>query len=137
MKKGNPALNGFLDRGSRVEGTLSFDDVFRIDGQVKGTIISENELIVGESAEIEGEIRVGRLSISGCFRGVAYARERMEIHTGARIYAELHTPALVVEEGATIQGPVETGPAASGAAGAGSSGAGSSSAVKKGPPPKA
>lgn len=113
MKKGNPALNGFIDRGGRVEGILTFDDVFRIDGQVKGTIISENELIVGESAEIEGEIRVGRLSISGSFRGVAYARERMEIHAGARIYAELHTPALIVEEGATIQGPVETGPGAS------------------------
>ena len=37
-------LNGFLDRGARVEGTLVFDDVFRIDGALKGSIVSEHEL---------------------------------------------------------------------------------------------
>ncbi len=110
MRKGNNVLNGFIDKGARVEGNITFDDVFRIDGELKGSIISANELIVGDSATIEGEIRVGRLSISGTFRGVAHASERMEIHTGARIFAELHTPSLVVEEGATIQGPIETGP---------------------------
>ena len=110
MKKGNNVLNGFIDRGARFEGILEFEDVFRIDGEVKGTIVSQNELIVGASAVVEGEIRVGRLSISGTFRGIAHASDRMEIHTGAKIFAELHTPALVVEEGATIQGPVETGP---------------------------
>ena len=30
-KKGG-VLNGFLDRGARIEGTLSFEDTFRIDG---------------------------------------------------------------------------------------------------------
>lgn len=104
-------LNGFVDRGARFEGTLSFDDVFRIDGHLKGTIVSEQELVIGESGHVEGEIRVGRLSVSGTLRGVVHARERIEIHAGARVFAELHSPALVVEEGAVIQGPVETGPA--------------------------
>ena len=36
-------LNGFLDRGARFEGTLTFEDVFRIDGFFKGTIISDHE----------------------------------------------------------------------------------------------
>ena len=39
----------------------------------------------------------------------------------ARVFAEIHTPALVVEEGAVIQGPVETGPPP-GAEGAGPKG---------------
>lgn len=106
------ALNGFLDRGARFEGTLTFEDVFRIDGNLKGTVISEQELVVGDGATVEGEIRVGRLAVSGTIRGTVYAKERIEIHAGARIFAELHTPALIVEEGATIQGPVETGPEA-------------------------
>jgi cytoskeletal protein CcmA (bactofilin family) len=110
--KSTGVLNGFLDRGARVDGTLTFDDVFRIDGIVKGTILSEHELVIGDGATVEGEIRVGRLAVSGTVRGVVHARERIEIHAGARIFAELHTPALLVEEGAVIQGPVETGPAA-------------------------
>jgi len=103
------ALNGFLDSGARLEGTLSFDDVFRIDGHFRGVVISENELVVGDRAVIEGEIRVGKLAVSGTIRGVIHARERVEVHAGARIYAEIHTPALIVEEGAVLQGPVEAG----------------------------
>ncbi len=108
--KSGGVLNGFLDRGARFEGTLTFEDVFRIDGYFKGTVISDHELVVGDGATVEGEIRIGRISVSGNIRGVVYAKERIEIHSGANVQAELHTPNLVVEEGATIQGPVETGP---------------------------
>lgn len=110
--KGKPGgiLNGFLDKGARIEGTLAFDDMFRIDGMFKGTVISDHELVVGEGGTVEGEIRVGRLSASGVVRGSVHAKEKIEIHQGAHVYAELHTPILVVEEGAVIQGPVETGP---------------------------
>jgi cytoskeletal protein CcmA (bactofilin family) len=110
------ALNGFLDSGAHFEGTLTFEDVFRIDGHFKGMVVSESELVVGDRAVIEGEIRVGRLAVSGTVRGIIHAKERVEVHAGARIYAELHTPTLVVEEGAVLQGPVEAGsppPAAS------------------------
>ena len=103
-------LNGFLDKGARIEGTLVFDDMFRIDGVFKGIVTSDHELVVGEGGTVEGEIRVGRFSASGIVRGAVYASEKIEIHAGAHIYAELHSPILVVEEGAVIQGPVETGP---------------------------
>lgn len=109
-KKSGGVLNGFLDRGARFEGTLSFDDTFRIDGVVKGKIVTKNELVVGDGAAIDAEIHVGRLSVSGNVRGVIYARERVEVHAGARIQAEIHTQSLLVEEGAVIQGPVQTGP---------------------------
>ncbi len=108
-KKGAGTLNGFLDRGARLEGTLSFDDVFRIDGAFKGTIVSEAELVIGDGAVVEGEIRVARLAVSGTVRGVIHAKERLEVHAGGRLFAEIHAPTLVVEEGAVIQGPVEAG----------------------------
>lgn len=109
-KKGSGTLNGFLDRGARFEGTLFFEDTFRIDGVLKGKVVSKNELIIGDGAAIDAEIHVGRLSVSGNVRGVVYARERVEVHAGARLQAEIHTPSLLVEDGAVIQGPVETGP---------------------------
>ncbi len=109
-KKGGGSLNGFLDRGARLEGTLSFDDVFRIDGQFKGTITSEAELVIGEGGVVEGDVRVARLAVSGTMKGSVHAKERVELHAGARVFADIHTPILVVEEGAVIQGPVESGP---------------------------
>ena len=49
-------LNGFMDEGAEFHGELRFKDTFRVDGRVKGKIVSENTLVVGESAKIEADI---------------------------------------------------------------------------------
>ncbi len=69
-KKGRGTLNGFLDRGARFEGTLFFEDTFRIDGVLKGKVVTKNELIIGDGAAIDAEIHVGRLSVSGTVKAV-------------------------------------------------------------------
>src|SRR6185436_12541998 len=81
-------LNGFLDKGSRFKGELSFEETFRIDGKFEGTIPSGSELILGDTAEVDAQIRV----------------ERIEIHPRARVTADLHAPVLRIEEGAYFQG---------------------------------
>ena len=102
--KSGGELNGFLDRGSIYRGELEFEDTMRIDGRFNGKIISKNELIVGESAVIEAEIHVGRVAISGTVSGKIRADQKIEIHRSGRVYGELDTPALIIEEGATFQG---------------------------------
>jgi cytoskeletal protein CcmA (bactofilin family) len=104
--KGNRTgeLNGFLDRGSSFKGELEFDDTMRIDGKFNGRITSKNELIVGESAQIEGDIHVGRIAISGTVVGKIVADQRVEIHRNGKVYSDIDTPALIIEEGAIFQG---------------------------------
>ena len=104
MKKGGGDLNGFLDRGSAFKGELEFDDVMRIDGRFNGRIVSKNELIVGETAAIDGDIHVGRIAISGSVRGKIKADERIEIHRSGRVFSDVETPALIIEEGAVFEG---------------------------------
>src|SRR5437868_12715337 len=104
--KGNRSgeLNGFLDRGSSFKGELEFDDTMRIDGKFNGRITSKNELIVGESAHIEGDIHIGRIAISGTVVGKIVADQRVEIHRNGKVYSDVDTPALIIEEGAIFQG---------------------------------
>jgi cytoskeletal protein CcmA (bactofilin family) len=104
MSKKSGELNGFLDRGSSFKGELEFEDTMRIDGRFNGKIVSKNELIVGESATIEGEIHVGRVAISGTVIGRIVAAQRVEIHRNGKVYSDVDTPALVIEEGAIFQG---------------------------------
>jgi len=103
-QKGGGDLNGFLDRGSSFHGELEFEDTMRIDGRFTGKIMSKNELIVGESATIEGEIHVGKIAVSGTVRGKIHADQKIEIHRSGRVYSDLETPALIIEEGATFEG---------------------------------
>jgi cytoskeletal protein CcmA (bactofilin family) len=97
-------LNGFLDKGSHLKGELSFEETFRIDGKFEGKIPSGSELILGDSADVDAEIHVERLSINGSLKGSVHASERVEIHPRARVLADLHTPVLKIEEGACFQG---------------------------------
>ena len=102
-KKGGE-LNGFLDHGSSFKGELEFEDTMRIDGRFNGKIVSKNELIVGESAHIDGDIHVGRIAISGTVVGKIVADQRVEIHRNGKVYSDIDTPALIIEEGAIFQG---------------------------------
>ena len=104
MKGKSGELNGFLDRGSSFKGELEFEDTMRIDGRFNGKIVSKNELIVGESATIEGDVHVGRIAISGTVIGKIVASQRVEIHRNGKVYSDVDTPALVIEEGAIFQG---------------------------------
>ena len=103
------SLNGFLDKGSHLQGELSFEETFRIDGKFEGKILSGSELILGDSAEVTGEIEVGRLSVNGVLKGTVRARERIELHARARVEANLTTPVLKIEEGARFEGSCRMG----------------------------
>ncbi len=108
-KSEGAALNGFLDRGSHLAGDLKFEEGFRIDGKFEGKITSGSELVIGENADVDAEIHVGRLSVNGSLRGNVVATERIELNPKARVMADLTTPALSIEEGALFQGSCKMG----------------------------
>ena len=62
-------LNGFMDEGTEFLGELRFRDTLRIDGHLKGKIVSDNTLIVGESGHVEADIDCGVVSIRGTVHG--------------------------------------------------------------------
>jgi cytoskeletal protein CcmA (bactofilin family) len=97
-------LNGFLDGGSHLEGKLHFEDTFRVDGRFTGEVESKGDLVVGQGGQIEGTVRVGRVFVSGTVQGDLYALRLVEIGAKGRVIGNLHTPALIVEDGGQIEG---------------------------------
>ena len=97
-------INGFLDRSTSVTGDLRFNDTFRIDGRLVGTVVSDNVLIVGEGAYVNADMEVRALAVMGTVTGRVVASERIEIHPGGRLEADVVTPALAIADGAIFQG---------------------------------
>jgi cytoskeletal protein CcmA (bactofilin family) len=95
---------GFLEKGVRLEGKLEASGTLRIDSAMKGTLVSDGMLILGEHAQVEGEIRGNRVVILGRFTGTIRAKGRVEIHPKALVSAEVHTPCLVIEPGSVFDG---------------------------------
>src|SRR5438067_292193 len=69
----NEEWTGFIDQGVTLEGTLTVTGTFRIDGNVKGNIISEQTVILGDGAKVEGQIEGNRVVISGRFHCLTFA----------------------------------------------------------------
>jgi cytoskeletal protein CcmA (bactofilin family) len=105
-------LNGFMDEGTEILGELRFRDTLRIDGRLKGKIVSDNTLIVGESGQVEADIDCGVVSIRGTVSGRVHGRQRIEVLAGSRVTATLVSPRLLIEDGAFFQGQCEMGTAA-------------------------
>lgn len=97
-------LSGFLDIGTDFKGELAFQDTLRIDGKFEGSIRDGRLLVIGESADVNADIDVHTISVSGRLRGNVHAKERIELHESARCECNLETRVLVVEEGALFEG---------------------------------
>jgi cytoskeletal protein CcmA (bactofilin family) len=104
-KKQDPSeWTGFLDQGVKVEGKVEASGTFRIDSAMKGTLSSDDTLVLGEHSSVEGTIIGNFVIIAGRFDGVIRARGRVEIQPNAIVTGEVHSPCLVIEPGAIFDG---------------------------------
>ncbi len=106
---GQDDISGFLAEGTEISGEIRFRDVLRVDGKITGKVISERELVVGESGVVDAEIEVGVLSVSGKVTGKIHVKEKVEIHPTGRVVGDLsiEKPQLVIREGGVFEGNVD------------------------------
>ena len=102
-------LTAFIDQGSEFSGKLSFKDTVRIDGCFEGEIVSENTLTVGETGRVQASIESEVVIISGEVRGDIHARRQLTLHKTARVYGNVRTASLSVEEGSYYCGHIKMG----------------------------
>jgi len=93
-----------LQKGSRLEGRLQFEGTARIDGEFRGEIFTPDILLIGEEAQVSGQIEADVVVISGRFTGDIFATQRVEIQTPAVVRGNIQTGVLQLEEGAVFDG---------------------------------
>lgn len=96
--------SGFLDRAVKFEGTLEVGGTFRLDGMIKGTVLSQDTFIVGETGQGEGGLQGNHVIVAGRFEGMISAKSRVEIRPTGVVTGEIHTPCLVIEPGGVFDG---------------------------------
>ena len=106
---GQDDISGFLAEGTEISGEIRFRDVLRVDGKITGKVISEKELVVGESGIVDAEVQVGTLSVSGKVTGKIHVKEKVEILSTGRLVGDLsiEKPQLVIREGGVFEGNID------------------------------
>jgi cytoskeletal protein CcmA (bactofilin family) len=97
-------LNSLIGEGSEFRGEFKVKDLIRIDGYFKGNIITEGKVLVGKTGLVETDIQAGIAVIGGEVRGSIHARVRVILLSTGRIFGDIVTPSLLVEEGVVFEG---------------------------------
>lgn len=97
-------ISAYLGKETLFEGKMTFEGVFRLDGKFEGEIFESGTLIVGETATIKGKIGIETIIINGQVEGDLYAKARVEIHSSGKVYGNLFTPVLTINEGGIFEG---------------------------------
>jgi len=106
-------FTAFLGSGTEYQGQLSFKGTVRIDCRFIGNITSDGKLILGKEALLEGTVTVRELVVHGILNGECFVSSRTILHQNAKVTGTLVTPALIMEEGALLQGQLIMGDEAS------------------------
>jgi cytoskeletal protein CcmA (bactofilin family) len=95
--------------GSTIEGNISSDGDFRIDGTIKGDIHISGKLVIGEKGKVEGEARCGSANVSGKFSGTLIVDELLTLETTARVEGDVTIAKLSIATGAEFSGSCNMG----------------------------
>ena len=102
-------INTVIGRGSVSEGRYRIESGVRVDGVLKGELISSGTLIVGESGVIEADVKVHDALISGRIVGTLEATEKVHLQENAAFVGKIKTRILIVEAGAIFKAECDAG----------------------------
>ena len=101
-------IDSLIGEAATVEGNVVFTGGLRIDGRVKGNVLTGDDqpstLVLSERARVEGEIRVSHAVINGTVIGPVYATEYVELQPKCNVTGDVHYRTLEIQLGAVVQG---------------------------------
>jgi cytoskeletal protein CcmA (bactofilin family) len=98
-----------LAKGVHLKGEIRVEGTVRIDGCLEGEIHTKGQVIVGEDGLVQGIVAAGTVVSSGRIKATVTAVERVQLLKTAVLIGEVHTPVLMMEEGAKMQGTTDMG----------------------------
>lgn len=102
------AIN-IIRKGTVIKGDITCQGDIRIDGELKGKLISEGKVVVGATGIIDGEVTCKNADISGTLNAVLKVKELLLLKSTANIIGDIKTTKLSIEPGANFTGSCNMG----------------------------
>ncbi len=90
--------------GTVFEGKIRTPGSIRIDGRILGEITATQNISVGSSAEIDGNVVAKNVTIGGRIKGLIVAQEKLVLEAKAIVQGDIRAARLVIDEGAMFDG---------------------------------
>lgn len=94
---GNSGNTSIIAQGTRIKGDIVSECNLHIDGELEGSIITKNNIVIGKSGNVNGAINAEHLVVSGKLMGNCEC-SIVEILPQGRIDGEIKAKELVIEK---------------------------------------
>ena len=98
-----------ISNGVKIEGKITSSGNIRVDGEILGDIISQSNVSVGESGQVNGQINASVITIGGKVSGTVKAKEKLILDSKGNLKGDIFTKILIVEAGAKFDGKSKMG----------------------------
>lgn len=102
--EGKNQIQTIIGKATSFQGTIGSEENILIEGKQKGEIITEGDLYISETGEVEGKTQANNLLLAGVLYGETKVSGKMEILATGKFQGEAEMSIFVVEEGAGFQG---------------------------------
>nr|WP_299204484.1 polymer-forming cytoskeletal protein [uncultured Brumimicrobium sp.] len=109
VKQESPDRLNRLVSGTKLTGDLSTNSSLRIDGEVEGSVVCNGKLVLGADGVITGNIHATEVELDGTVEGNIVAETLLSLHQTAVVKGDIRTGRLMIEDGAQIEGNIQTG----------------------------
>ena len=93
-----------IGNGTLIQGDITSNGDFRVDGSIKGNFSSKLKLVIGTNGYVEGNITCKDCEILGKVKGNILAQEQMIMRETAEIEGDIQVNRLSIEAGARFTG---------------------------------
>lgn len=93
-----------IGEGSSFEGNIKSDAGLRVEGQIKGDIECQGDVTIGEKGLVHSNISARNIIIAGTVHGNVHATNKLSINAKGKLYGDIVTHTLCIEEGSIFEG---------------------------------
>ncbi|HXW07104.1 MAG TPA: polymer-forming cytoskeletal protein [Vicinamibacterales bacterium] len=101
-------MNTTIGKGIVITGTIQASEPLLIAGRVNGDVLAADyDVTVETGAHVDGAVTARTITVRGRSSGRLIARDVVRLYQTAMVRADIASPRLSLEEGATFSGCVE------------------------------
>ncbi len=97
-------LDTLIGNGTEFEGSLSSKESICVEGIIRGKIVCEGNVVVGEKGRVDADIFSDSVLLGGEVNGNITAKTKLEITTNGILRGNIKTGSLVIAEGVIFEG---------------------------------
>lgn len=102
MKASGPGT--IVGANVKLSGVLKDTNDITVHGVVEGEVISDQNVVISESAKVHGPVSAKNITVSGYVDGSVTASEKLEILQAGKVFGSITVKELVIHSGAVFVG---------------------------------